>query len=442
MLTVAVAGCAVAVLMARRQAQALRRRNAAREATVHDRLRSLHALVSDADAALRTATQDRGALAPPGTRAAQPIDALEQDLRRVLDAALSAASRQQVHVLVTIARRLQFLVTRSLTQLDELERDVEDPELMDRLFRVDHLTTRTRRAVESLAVLGGAFPRRIRTPVPLATVLRQAVAETENYQRVRVLPAPDASVLGHAAVDLVHLLAELVENATKWAPPESEVQVRAGRVGVGLAVEIDDRGLPIPPDQRARLNQLIASPEHIDVGLQLQDGRIGLVVVAQLARRHSIVVQLDDNIFGGTRAVVVVPDALLFQPQEEQDPPDLASQTSVTDRAPRHPGASAEPAIDARALQPFAGHNMGPGGSAPPGSPQSVAAAAADEPQAGSGRPRLPRRTGSYLPSELLEGAPRKEPAPANPSLMASYARGVERARTDTSFASPGADHK
>jgi signal transduction histidine kinase len=219
---------------------------------------------------------------------------------------------QRAEVLVSLARRMQSFAHREIELLDQLESKVEDPELLKGLFAVDHLATRMRRQAESLAVLGGSASRRQWTrSVPMQEVLRAAAAEVEQYSRVRVVPPNDGVVRGAAVADVIHLAAELMENATKFAPPETSALVRAQYVPNGVAIEIEDRGLGILPADQARLNQLLADPGQVDLDDVLRGGHIGLYVVALLARRHGIRVRLQNNIYSGTQAVVVVPKSLL-----------------------------------------------------------------------------------------------------------------------------------
>ncbi|MGX2993501.1 ATP-binding protein [Streptomyces sp. JNUCC 64] len=223
-----------------------------------------------------------------------------------------AGSEQKVEVFVNLARRLQSLVHREITILDELENEVEDPELLKGLFHVDHLATRIRRHAENLAVLGGAVSRRQwSSPVSLHEVMRSAIAEVEQYSRVRLVPPIEGSLQGHAVADVVHLMAELVENATVFSAPHTEVLLRVAPVTSGLAVEVEDRGLGMPTEEQSRMNALLTAPDQIKVASLLQDGRIGLLVVSQLAHRHGIVVRLQTNIYGGTQAVLVLPQDLL-----------------------------------------------------------------------------------------------------------------------------------
>ncbi|WP_251059091.1 MULTISPECIES: ATP-binding protein [unclassified Streptomyces] len=263
--------------------------------------------------------------APPGTDLAGVDEfwLLSQELRgareqahatlvRLAAPAVRSDSDRKVEVFVNLARRLQSLVHREISLLDDLEDTVEDPDLLKELFHVDHLATRIRRHAENLAVLGGAASRRQWTrPIDLSEVLRSSVAEVEQYPRVKVVPPAGGTVRGHAVADVVHLLAELVENATVFSAPDTDVVVRAERVTAGIAVEVEDRGLGMPAEEQHRMNALLGDPDQINVRNLLADGRIGLFVVSALARRHGIAVELKSNIYGGLLAVLVLPQELL-----------------------------------------------------------------------------------------------------------------------------------
>ncbi|MGW8377385.1 ATP-binding protein [Streptomyces sp. ODS28] len=230
----------------------------------------------------------------------------------------SSGSDEKVEVFVNLARRLQSLVHREIELLDELENEVEDPDLLKGLFHVDHLATRIRRHAENLAVLGGAVSRRQWSrPVTMTEVLRSAIAEVEQYPRVKLVPPVEGTLRGHAVADVIHLLAELVENATVFSAPQTQVLMRAQYVTAGLAIEVEDRGLGMTAVEQNRMNAVLSDPERIDVGELLQDGRIGLFVVSALARRHGVVVQLQSNIYGGIQAVLVLPSGLLGDEPED-----------------------------------------------------------------------------------------------------------------------------
>ncbi|MFF5443321.1 sensor histidine kinase [Streptomyces achromogenes] len=322
---VTVAGILIAAVAADRAARSIADRVDALRRTAARVEADLHALVD----ALRQGE------APPqrGRRRGPPPDAddfelLAADLARAYDGAVTAVvraaqlssqtgSEQKLEVFVNLARRLQSLVHREISILDDLENDIEDPGLLKGLFHVDHLATRIRRHAENLAVLGGAVSRRQwSNPVSMTEVLRSAIAEVEQYSRVKLVPPIDGELRGHAVADVIHLLAELIENATVFSAPHTQVLLRAGLVTSGLAVEVEDRGLGMPVAEQNRMNALLADPDQVNVASLLADGRIGLYVVSQLARRHGIQVRLQTNIYGGVQAVLVVPQALLGQARD------------------------------------------------------------------------------------------------------------------------------
>ncbi|MER8235547.1 ATP-binding protein [Streptomyces sp. NPDC094049] len=260
---------------------------------------------------------------PPNTAGDDEFDLLARELARSQEAAVAAVvqaaklagptgNEQKVEVFVHLARRLQSLVHREIQLLDELENEVEDPDLLKGLFHVDHLATRVRRHAENLAVLGGAVSRRQwSNPVSMTEVLRSSIAEVEQYPRVKLVPPIDGTLRGHAVADVIHLLAELVENATLFSAPHTTVLLRAQYVSAGLAIEVEDRGLGMPVTEQARMNTLLADPDQVSAAHLLQDGRIGLFVVSALARRHGITARLQSNIYGGVQAVLVLPQGLL-----------------------------------------------------------------------------------------------------------------------------------
>lgn len=310
------------------------------------------------------------ALQPPGRVASSdPFRILAYDFGQVQQAAgqaiLQVAERthgrsdQRVEIFMNLARRMQSLVHREIEMLDALEAQVEDPDLLKGLFTVDHLATRMRRQSESLAVLGGSVSRRQWTrQVNMHEVLRAAVAEVEQYARVKIVPPVEGLVRGPAVADVVHLIAELVENATKFSAPRTQALLRAQQVAAGVAIEIEDRGLGVLPGDQQRLNALLAEPGRIDLEELLRDGRIGLYVVSTLARRHDIRVQLQGNIYGGTSAIVVLPWALLTE-NPERELPNGASSGS-RDSGPLKAGTrEPAPAVEAAHRDGDAGRRSG-----------------------------------------------------------------------------------
>jgi len=263
-----------------------------------------------------------------------------QAVLRVADKVFGGRSDHRVEIFVNVARRMQSLVHREIELLDELESKVDDPDLLKGLFTVDHLATRMRRQSESLAVLGGSASRRQwARQVTMHEVLRAAVAEVEQYSRVKVVPPVEGVLRGGAVTDAIHLIAELVENATKFSPPNTTAVLRAQHVSAGVAIEIEDRGLGMLPADQQRLNDLLADPSGIDVDELLRDGRIGLYVVATLARRHGIRVRIQNNIYGGTQAVVVLPKSLLERAERDHAPyPEAGRDTGEATSTATAPG--------------------------------------------------------------------------------------------------------
>ncbi|MFD5651987.1 ATP-binding protein [Streptomyces sp. NPDC127039] len=338
--------------------------------SVHERVGALRRSTARQEGDLRAVVEAlrRGESPAPRTpRGGPPDDAddfelLAADLSRAHDGAVTAVvraaqlssqagSEQKLEVFVNLARRLQSLVHREISILDELENEIEDPDLLKGLFHVDHLATRIRRHAENLAVLGGAVSRRQwSNPVDMTEVLRSAIAEVEQYSRVRLVPPIDGTLRGHAVADVIHLLAELVENATLFSAPQTQVLMRANLVTSGLAVEVEDRGLGMPVGEQDRMNALLADPDQVNVARLLADGRIGLFVVSQLAKRHGITVRLQTNIYGGVQAVLVVPQALLGTepgalPGGAAHPDTVTGAGPVDVASPRQPLRAVSPAV-------------------------------------------------------------------------------------------------
>ena len=174
---------------------------------------------------------------------------------------------------------------------------------------MDHLATRMRRNVENLIVLSGVDQRRRWSEsVPLRDVVEAAVAEVEDYSRVRVAGIHDLTLAGRAASDVAHLLAELVENATSFSSPTTTVEVSGGPTGNGYVLEIEDHGIGMSDAELAEANRRLAEPLAADVAVSRM---MGFHVVGRLAARHGIRVQLRDRWFGGIDALVLLPAGLL-----------------------------------------------------------------------------------------------------------------------------------
>ncbi|MGP3635631.1 ATP-binding protein [Streptomyces sp. 24-1644] len=469
---------------------------------VLDRCQALRRSSAQGQADLqRLVEQLRNGEPVPARRPRQPndpgsdaFDLLAQELGRSQDGAVAAvvqASRlfsnngneQKVEVFVNLARRLQSLVHREIQILDELEHEVEDPDLLKGLFHVDHLATRIRRHAENLAVLGGAVSRRQwSNPVTMTEVLRSAIAEVEQYPRVKLVPPIDGTLRGHAVADVIHLLAELVENATVFSAPHTQVLLRAQHVTAGFALEVEDRGLGMPGPEQKRMNALLADPDQVNVGHLLQDGRIGLFVVSALARRHGIAVRLQSNIYGGTQAVLILPHALLgvdgdtdgaMRPDAVPVPPPGAVHRPPADDVigqarTGHPQTPQPPTVQPH-TSPLQPHTPPPQPHASPlqsPPPQPLRAERVDRPDtagfhpggrtseeprgrlgAATGtasavggakeRPQLPRRSNQeHLVPQLREAPVARvedEHAVHDPGLVAAFRRGVDLAEARSS---------
>ncbi|MGY5128384.1 nitrate- and nitrite sensing domain-containing protein [Streptomyces nigrescens] len=251
-----------------------------------------------------------------------------QALNTLQRAAIEAAVKQAEmrrgvsDVFVNLARRSQVLLHRQLTLLDAMERRTEDTDELADLFRIDHLTTRMRRHAEGLVILSGAAPsRQWRKPIQLMDVVRAAVAEVEDYERIEVRRLPRLAVDGPAVSDLTHLIAELLENATVFSPPHTAVQVLGERVANGYTLEIHDRGLGMAPDLLLEANLRLAETPEFELS---DTDRLGLFVVSRLAQRQDVRVSLQPSPYGGTTAVVLLPGTLLTEThdsgREDDDP--------------------------------------------------------------------------------------------------------------------------
>jgi signal transduction histidine kinase len=213
-------------------------------------------------------------------------------LEAVRTAAEQAALRASVATMfVNLARRSQILVDRLIGHLDRLERGEEDPDRLAELFQLDHLATRMRRNDENLLVLAGADSTRVqREPAALIDVLRAAQSEVEHYTRIEFgMIDRDIEVAAHAVNDMVHLVAELFDNATAFSPPNSTVTVEARKLGDTAVLSVEDRGIGISREQLRDLNERLANPPMVDVAVSRM---MGLVVVARLANRHGVRVEL------------------------------------------------------------------------------------------------------------------------------------------------------
>ncbi|MFY1634187.1 nitrate- and nitrite sensing domain-containing protein [Solwaraspora sp. WMMB335] len=321
-------------------------------------------------------------------------------LEAVKTAAEQAALRSSVSTMfVNLARRSQILVDRLIGHLDRLERGEEDPDRLGELFQLDHLATRMRRNDENLLVLAGADSTRVqREPAALIDVLRAAQSEVEHYTRIEFgVVDRDIEVAAHAVNDMVHLVAELFDNATAFSPPDSHVMVEARRVGDRAALYVEDRGIGITPDQLRDLNERLANPPMVDVAVSRM---MGLVVVARLAARHGVKVELRPAAERGTVADVTLPTSVLIpRALANRNPTPAAFGAGGPNISPVAAGRPPFPA-------PLALEGGGPNGGLGGGRPV--------EPPAPAGPPPRP-----FEPAPINGGGGPSKPAAAPPPMPA-----------------------
>jgi signal transduction histidine kinase len=405
---------------------------------------------------------DRGETVDPES-ATTPLDYGHDELGQVARA-FNTAQRTAVHtaveladtrrgfqkVILGIARQSQNLVNLQLSRLDSLEREHTDPDILKGLYELDSTASQLRRYEENLVIVSGERPGRSWTePVALIDILRSAVGEVAEYQRVEVHTEEEVGVAPPAVADVIHLLAELIDNATAYSPAPSPVTVRAGMVAKGLAVEVEDRGLGMSEEDYTSFNEQLAVPPQFDVVALADDLRLGMFVIAQLAHRHGIAVTLRSSPYGGTTAIVLIPHDIVVReiPENGQSPMDGRSPVDAKNAknadhdgdalAAEEPEGAAGTAGAAREPRPLASARA------------ATAAAPAAASAASAAREVIPRRDGlaplprrvpqTSLVEELREesapaeddGSPDDFTAEAAASSLAGFQRGTLRARDD-----------
>jgi signal transduction histidine kinase len=369
-----------------------------------------------------------------------------QALRLAADQALLRMEVQAMFI--ALSRRGQTLIQRQIHLIDEFGRNEADPDALSRLFALDHLAARMRRNEENLLVLAGGEPGRwITRPVAVADLLRAAAQEIEEYQRIQITEAPSVATTAHIAGDAIHLLAELLENATSFSPPQTKVRVAAYRRPEGLLITVVDAGIGMPGGRVAEANERLARPSALTSTLV---GTMGLLVVARLAQRHGIRVHLESVPAGGTTASVVLPDRAvvpitsldLLQPARRL-PPDVARTSGADVRGRYEPGGGDQtvpvPAPAATSMPPslaappVAGRPAIPG-QRPAPSPVPTAGAVPVAIEVAFTDAGLPRRSPDPPPplvddSGLPQGMPDPETVRARLSSLAS---GIAAANRDT----------
>jgi signal transduction histidine kinase len=371
-------------------------------------------------------TVDVDAEVPPIESAADELSQLAGAFTELQRTAVSSAVQEATlraglnQVFLNLGRRSQVLVHRQLSLLDAMERRVTDPQDLEELYRIDHLGARIRRHAEDLVILAGAVPGRgWRNPVPLHDVLRSAVSEVEEYTRITLIPLPELSLLGRAVNDVVHLLAELLENATAFSPQNTHVRLSGQLVPNGFAVEIEDRGVGLPPEAIEQANARLAELPDFDPA---HSSRLGLFVVARLAARHGIRVTLRGSAYGGITAVALIPRELVVEESHElgelaeapriTGPATVAAltTTSTAEIPPKQASAVATLEVPARSPEML---------TAPQRSPEGLPMRQRPAPE-----PETPHQQAPY--QETAERSPE-----ATRSILSSLQAGSQRGRLD-----------
>ena len=398
--------------------------------------------------------------------AAPPLDYGHDELGQVAKA-FNTAQRTAVHtaveladtrrgfqkVILGIARQSQNLVNLQLSKLDALERRHQDPDVLKGLYELDSTASQLRRYEENLVIISGERPGRTWSePVSLIDILRSAVGEVAEYQRVEVHTEEEVCLAPPAVADVIHLLAELIDNATAYSPAPSPVGVRAAMVAKGLAVEVEDRGLGLSEEDYASLNGQLAEAPQFDVVALADDLRLGMFVIARLAHRHGIAVTLRPSPYGGTTAIVLIPHEVVVQ--EAADSPSSDSSGSLVSGASGSPvsGTAGSPAPEdsgssglrtpgaATAETPSTDASYTPGDDAPPPSddPASTAPGTPAPDPADPGAAALPSRRShpakASVPSPRAGGLsplPRRVPQTSLAAELREESAGVEE---DTSL--------
>ncbi|MGX7757179.1 nitrate- and nitrite sensing domain-containing protein [Streptomyces angustmyceticus] len=439
-----------AFVVARSMVRSLRRLQDTAQKVAQDRLPELVKQLSESDPQdVDTSVQSVGVHSRDEIgRVAAAFDDVHREAVRL--ASEQALLRGNVNAMFTnLSRRSQGLIQRQLSLISELESREADPDQLSSLFKLDHLATRMRRNGENLLVLAGEEPgRRWTRPVPLVDVLRAAASEVEQYERIELNAVPQTEVAGRVVNDLVHLLAELLENATSFSSPQTKVKVTGHALPDGrVLVEIHDTGIGLSPEDLSAINERLASPPTVDVSVSR---RMGLFVVGRLSLRHGIRIQLRPSDSGGTTALVMLP-VDVAQGGKKPAPSNAKGggggdhggtpASRLAGLQPRGqvgsgPSAGGRPALPGRG---------GPGGGAPnafgapapsgrtappgagaPGTPAAPAQGGDARPAAGrsgGARPSLPTRGADSGPAPTVApptGAPRREERPQLPPRNAA----------------------
>ncbi|MFD7262868.1 nitrate- and nitrite sensing domain-containing protein [Streptomyces sp. NPDC059874] len=341
-----------AFVMARSMIRSLRRLQDTATRVAQDRLPELVKQLSESDPQdVDTSVESVGVHTRDEIgQVAAAFDDVHREAVRL--AAEQALLRGNVNAMFTnLSRRSQGLIQRQLSLISELESREADPDQLSSLFKLDHLATRMRRNGENLLVLAGEEPgRRWTRPVPLVDVLRAAASEVEQYERIELASVPGTDVAGRVVNDLVHLLAELLENATSFSSPQTKVRVTGHALPDGrVLVEIHDTGIGLSPEDLAAINERLAAPPTVDVSVSR---RMGLFVVGRLSLRHGIRIQLRPSDSGGTTALVMLPVDVA---QGGKKPGGPGGQAPGGQASAGGPGAAAQASVPGAGARPPVG---------------------------------------------------------------------------------------
>ncbi|MFE5965318.1 nitrate- and nitrite sensing domain-containing protein [Streptomyces sp. NPDC056463] len=399
-----------AFVVARSMIRSLRRLQDTATKVAQDRLPELVKQLSEADPQdVDTSVESVGVHSRDEIgQVAAAFDDVHREAVRL--AAEQALLRGNVNAMFTnLSRRSQGLIQRQLSLISELESREADPDQLSSLFKLDHLATRMRRNGENLLVLAGEEPgRRWTRPVPLVDVLRAAASEVEQYERIELAAVPATEVAGRVVNDLVHLLAELLENATSFSSPQTKVRVTGHALPDGrVLVEIHDTGIGLSPEDLAAINERLASPPTVDVSVSR---RMGLFVVGRLSLRHGIRIQLRPSDSGGTTALVMLPVDVAHGGKKPAPKPGAGGQGAM----PQGPSAPGGRLTGGPGAAGGAGAGTRPGLGGPPSASSAgrIGAGAAPRGQVGAGngpRAALPGRDGAPRQNAPQGQAPQQQ---------------------------------
>lgn len=375
---------------------------------------------------------------------ARSFSVLHTTLVDVANQQMDTLRRGVSDIFVTLARRNRSLVDRQLALVDELESREEDPEVLDGYYKLDHLATRMRRNAESLLVLAGAeSPRMWSQPVEMGEVVRAALGEVDEYQRIEVLAMEPSMLTGKAVSDLSHLVSELLDNATQFSSPTERVRVTGLFDDDGYVITIADSGVGMSTERMAGLNHLMENPPVLGLALE---PTLGTYVVARLAKRHGIKVKLVPGVPGTTVRVTIPRDLLETgkvdipaKPDEAAAPASTATAVEIAEPRPVPAGQSANGhtatqvgVTEGRAVTAAASDEDKLEGSEPfeavkPGE------AASDSPAETDGLRRRPTPTFSPRIDDFMKTAPTTEPAVTSSPRHASSAPEPAEAKSEPS---------